>query len=100
MIKHIVMWKLFAEADGFSREENQKRVKQQLEKLPLKIKQIRSLEVGINFDQSAAAFDLVLCCEFNHRADLQVYQNHPEHEKFKQFIQNLRSDRVVVDYEI
>ena len=94
------MWKLFDEADGYTKADNSNRIKQELEKLPAKIKQIKSLEVGFNFNPVPAAFDIVLYSKFENWTDLKIYQDHPEHEKFKQFIQNLRSDQVVVDYEI
>ena len=33
MVKHIIMWKLYDFAEGFSKEENAQRMKQQLEEL-------------------------------------------------------------------
>ena len=76
------------------------RIKQGLESLKTKINEIKSLEVGINFNPSPAAFDVVLYSEFLTREDLLIYQDHPEHTKFKEMINSLRSDRTVVDYEI
>ncbi|MDW7679196.1 MAG: Dabb family protein [bacterium] len=100
MVKHIVMWKLWETAAGYSREENARRIKQNLEGMKSHIPQIKFLEVGINFNSSAAAFDVALYSEFNDREDLQIYQQHPQHVKFKEMIQSLRSDRVVIDYEV
>ncbi len=100
MVKHIVMWKLYDEAEGFSKQENAKRIKKELEKLKNKIEQIRHLEVGVNKNQSLAAFDVALYSEFEDWKSLEIYQKHPAHERFKEFLAPLRSDRVVVDYEI
>ncbi|MFC1887712.1 Dabb family protein [Candidatus Cloacimonadota bacterium] len=100
MIKHIVMWKLHSRAEGFSKLENAARIKDELLKLPSLIEQINSFEVGTNINSSELAFDLVLCSEFRSSIDLVNYQNHPAHIKFKEFINGLRSEIHVVDYEI
>ncbi len=100
MIKHIVMWKLHETAEGYSRQENVSRMKKWLEELPQKIAEIQKLEVGINFNESEAAFDVVLYSEFESKESLETYQNHPAHIQFKNIIMHLRSDRVVADYEV
>ncbi len=99
MIKHIVMWKLKDFAAGASREENAKKLKQSLEDLEDKIEDIKAVEVGINFNSSPAAFDVVLYSEFSDREGLDAYQNHPEHLKIVDFVGEIRTDRAVVDYE-
>lgn len=99
MIKHIVMWRLKDSAAGASREENAKKLKQSLEDLKDKIVDIKALEVGINFNASPAAFDVVLYSEFADMEGLDSYQNHPEHLKIVDFVGEIRTDRAVVDYE-
>lgn len=99
MIKHIVMWRLKDSAAGASREENAKKLKQSLEDLKDKIRDIKALEVGINFNASPAAFDVVLYSEFADMEGLDSYQNHPEHLKIVDFVGEIRTDRAVVDYE-
>ena len=44
MVKHIVMWKLFNEAQGFSKQENAQRIKIELENLQEQIAEILKLE--------------------------------------------------------
>ena len=100
MIKHIVMWKLKESAEGFTKAENAKRMKKWLEDLKLSIPEIKKLEVGINFNSSAVAFDVVLYNEFENKNALEIYQDHPEHIKFKNKINTIRTERTVVDYEI
>ncbi len=100
MIKHIIMWKLYEEAEGFSKDENALRIREVLEELPEKIPQIIKLEVGINMFDSSHAYDVVLYSEFASQEDLQIYQNHPAHVALKDFIKNLRSKRHAVDYEV
>jgi len=99
VIKHIVMWRLKDSAAGASREENAKKLKQSLEDLKDKIRDIKALEVGINFNASPAAFDVVLYSEFADMEGLDSYQNHPEHLKIVDFVGEIRTDRAVVDYE-
>jgi len=42
----------------------------------------------------------VLFSEFENRKDLDVYQKHVEHVKVKDYIQKIRLEKKVVDYEI
>jgi len=100
MIKHIVMWKLHDFADGASKSENAHRLKQRLEALPQHMPEMKFAEVGINFNASDAAFDVVLVSEFESREALQTYQKHPEHQKvIAELLEKIRSEKTVVDYE-
>ncbi len=99
MIKHIVMWRLKDSANGASKEENAKKLKSSLESLKDKISEINHVEVGININRSDAAFDVVLYSEFDSVDDLQAYQRHPEHMEIVGFVNQIRSERAVVDYE-
>ena len=100
MIKHIVMWKLHNFAEGMKKKENALKMRQWLEDLKSEIPEIQNLEVGINFNESDDAYDIVLYSEFKDKAFLETYQNHPAHIRFKQKIKNIRSAKKVVDYEI
>lgn len=100
MIKHIVCFKLKEFAEGASRAENARKIKQQLDELAAKVPGIEKLEVGINFVEDPMAYDIGLYCEFATRAALEAYQLHPEHQKIVQFIGKVRDQRVVVDYEL
>lgn len=100
MIKHIVMWTLKDEAAGATKEQNAMKLKSSLEALVDVIDTLKSAEVGINFNPSPAAFDVVLYSEFDDRAGLEAYQNHPEHQKIVDFVGEIRSGRAVVDYEV
>ncbi|MFA9407406.1 MAG: Dabb family protein [Candidatus Dadabacteria bacterium] len=99
MIKHIVMWRLKDEAAGATKEENALKLKDALESLKGKIESLKAAEVGINFNPSPAAFDVVLYSEFEDQDGLNAYQNHPEHVKIADFVGEIRTDRAVVDYE-
>ena len=100
MVKHIVMWTLKDAAEGRSREENARLMRERLEALPARIDTIRRFEVGLNFNTTQDAFDIVLYSEFDSREDLEAYQVHPAHIETREFIRSVREDHRVVDYEI
>ena len=99
MIKHIVMWRLKEFADNATKRENAEKLKERLESLRAKIAEIKEIEVGINVNSSEAAFDVVLCSEFENQEALKIYQSHPDHKKIVDFVTQIRTDRCVVDYE-
>jgi len=99
MIKHIVMWRLKDEAAGATKKQNAIKLKDALESLKGKIESLKAAEVGINFNPSPAAFDVVLYSEFEDQDGLNAYQNHPEHVKIVDFVGEISTDRAVVDYE-
>lgn len=93
MIKHIVMWTLKDKSDAT-------KVKTMLEALKDKVPSIIEIEVGIDFNGSDAAADVVLYSTFASLDDLNAYQQHPEHQAVIPFMQSVTSGRKVVDYEI
>lgn len=99
MIKHIVVWKLKESADGFSKKENAERMKAEILKMKESVPVIKHIEAGINILDAEDSFDVVLLAEFENEKDLQTYQNHPGHVKFKEFIKNLRTEKRSIDYE-
>jgi len=100
MIKHIVMWKLKDAANDKNKVQNSQELKSILEGLKDKIEVIKTIEVGININNSPGAYDVVLYSEFDSKEDLVTYQQHPEHVKVVKFVNEIRDERVVVDYEI
>ena len=100
MIKHIVFWTLKDNAAGKSKIENAAELKRVLEGLGDKINVIDKIEVGINVNDSEAAFDVALYSVFDSLDALETYQKHPEHQKVVSFVNEIREKRAVVDYEI
>ena len=99
MVKHIVLWRLKDSAGGRGRAENAALVKQKLEALLGVVPGLTALEVGIDFGRGEQSFDVALYAEFESRAALAGYQEHPAHRAAVSFIREVREDRVVVDYE-
>ena len=100
MVKHIVFWKLKPHAEGASAAENAARIKQGLEGLVGRVPGLLQAEVGVDFNRSDAAWDLAYVSVFSDRAALDAYQRHPAHNPVADFIAKVRTDRVVVDYEV
>lgn len=100
MIKHIVMWRLKDFAEGMNKMGNAVKIKELLESLRGKIREIKHIEVGINITGADGSSDVVLYSEFDRTEDLNAYQKHPEHLKIVQFVKEVCEERRVVDYEI
>ena len=96
MIKHIVFWTLKEE----NKANDLKELKDRLLQLPSQIKEIVELEVGVNYNQDATAFDVSLYSTFRSKADLDAYQVHPAHQKVVSYMKTIVKNRAVVDYEI
>ena len=93
MIKYIVMWSLKDKTNAI-------KVKTMLEDLKGKAPSIIDIEVGIDFNGSDAAADVVLYSTFANMDDLNAYQNHPNHQAVIPLMQAMTTARQVVDYEV
>lgn len=94
MVKHIVMWTL--------KEKNQDKaleIKNGLEGLKEKLSYIKFIEVGINFNTTDSAYDIVLNSDFETKEDLNKYQVSEEHLEVAAKVRDAVSKRAVVDYE-
>ena len=94
MLVHIVMFKFKEE----NRVLNIAKVQHKLEKLEQSIQELKSMEVGVNFNESERAFDLSLYSTFENEADLQSYAVHEEHLKVVELIKSVTTETKVVDY--
>lgn len=97
MIRHIVAWRI---ADGEDKAERVGAIKEHLEALKGKIDEIVDIEVGINFNETEAASDVVLVSTFKTKEDLEIYQDHPEHKAVgANYVRPYVKERRVADYE-
>ena len=87
-------------AEGADAIENATKIVEMLKQLKGKVPSLVSIEAGIDFNRSDAAWDLALLSTFKNAEDLHSYQMHPEHQKVGVFIKAVTSERCVVDYEI
>lgn len=93
MIKHIVFWNF--KSDSVKREAIRR-----LEELPAIIDEIVDFEVGENFNEADAAYEVALYSTFASKSDLQSYQVNPSHRAVAAYIGENATQRAVVDYEI
>jgi quinol monooxygenase YgiN len=100
MIKHIVFWRLKDRENPQLREESARAIKQKIEGLRGRIPGLLHIEAGIDFNQSDTACDIVLYSEFESRAALEGYQDHPAHQEIVSFIGARRTERRIADYEV
>jgi len=94
MVVHIVFLKFEEE----NKQQNILKVKKLLESLLNKVSQLKSLEVGINFDEACRAMDLSLYTTFDSKEDLETYAVHKEHLKVLSVIKEVTQYSKVVDY--
>lgn len=96
MVRHIVMWRM---ADSDDKMDKAKAIKENLEVLKDKIDVLVDIEVGLNFESSEAASDVVLVSTFKSVEDLNTYQQHPAHKAVgATYVRPNVSERRVVDY--
>ncbi len=97
MIKHIVAWRL---PDTPEKQERMEAIKVNLEALKDKISYIKEIHVGINFNATEFASDIILESVFESKEDLEAYLVHPEHKAFgAEYVRPYVSERRVIDYE-
>jgi quinol monooxygenase YgiN len=100
MIKHIVMWKLKDFAEGADRAANAIEMKRRLDACAKLSPGTLKFEVMLAQPGLEATYDIVLYSEFESKAALEEYADHPTHQAVKPFIGAVRSERQCMDYEI
>jgi antibiotic biosynthesis monooxygenase (ABM) superfamily enzyme len=100
MIKHIVMWKLKDFAEGADKAANMEKMKQKLESCAQLVPGTLKFEVALAQPGLEATYDVVLYSEFDSKASLDAYADHPVHVAVKPFIGAVRSERQCMDYEV
>ena len=98
MINHVVLFKL----KDFTNEKKKKvidELKVLLEGLKDKIKDIKYIEVGVNYQLEAKSYDIILISHFKTFEDLDKYRVHPEHLKVVERIGETTVSRAAIDYE-
>ncbi len=98
MVKHVVLFKFKSELPADQKAKKMSAIKEALEGLRTKIKELGYIEVGINSNPSET-YDLVLISEFTDWDSLKAYVVHPEHQKVSAMIREILETRACVDYE-
>lgn len=97
MVKHIVTFQLTG--TDTERKSVAHRFKEALERLPMQIEVLQSIEVGINQNPNEN-WDVVLTAIVPTLEDVDVYAQHPAHVAAAALIAGHKANRACVDYEI
>lgn len=100
MIKHIVMWKLYDQAEGHTAEENFAIARDGLIALTKTIPVIREIDIFRNAKPDEKNMDMVLVSSFDSLEELSYYAGHPDHLKIGAFIGKIAFQRAAIDYQI
>ncbi|MCW8811666.1 MAG: Dabb family protein [Ignavibacteriaceae bacterium] len=100
MTKHIVLWRLNKNAYGNDKQKNAQILKEKLLAMKGKVDGLLKIEVGFDFSNEKDSCDVVLYSEFSSKEALHRYQIHPDHQDIKKWINDVRYERRVIDYEI
>jgi phage terminase large subunit len=92
MIRHVVVFKTKESAPL-------NEFKEKIENLKNEIKEIKSIEVGIDIGFDKNPSDFCVITEVENVKDLEIYANHPKHLEVIEFIKPYIKERNVVDYE-
>lgn len=98
MIKHIVLWKINKDGTADDRKKTIGLFREKTERLKTIIPQIRHAYVGENIE-TKDAFHVCIDSVFDSLEDLDVYINHPEHLKVREFMNSVAYEKTVFDYE-
>ena len=74
-------------------------LEREFESLRRRIPGLLHPEIGLDPSRIEYACDAVLYCEFESQAALDAYASHPEHQRVRQALGDMRISRHQVDYE-
>jgi hypothetical protein len=99
MIRHVLTWKLGAD-DAAQKDSDFAELAAGFGALPHVIPAIKSLHIGRDIDETKGNWDVALIIDFATAADLETYQQHPEHVKVKDVVRRVTTERTCVDFEL
>lgn len=94
------MWQLKDFAEGADKAANALKMKQLLDACADIVPGILKFETALAAPGLEATYDVVLYSEFESKAALDAYQDHPQHVAVKPFIGAVRQARQCMDYEV
>ena len=98
MIRHLVLWRLKAEARArFDAHFDE--IRAALEAQQGRIPGLLRIEVGRSFASSRRAVDFALVCDFESRAALEAYHRHAAHHETRAIVDPLIEEHWIADYE-
>ena len=98
MIRHIVMWKIKEDLTPFEKKQLMLEFRQNMHDISDILPGIHKIEVIIN-ELDSSNMDMMLISEFETKAVLDEYQQHPKHKSATKCLSNMVEIRSCVDYE-
>jgi hypothetical protein len=99
MIRHVLTWKLAAD-DAATRDSDFAELAAGFGALPHVISAIKALHIGRDIDETEGNWDVALIIDFATTDDLETYQQHPEHQKIREVVRRVTTQRTCVDFEL
>jgi len=91
MVRHIVFFKLNNKNDADE-------VKEKLLTLKDGVKEVKDLEVGINFSDEERAYDIALIVDLENKEALEAYANDKYHQEVIKYLKIKVKTTKIVDY--
>ena len=98
MVRYSVMWK-FRPSDGKTPREIAEDVKEKYESLMGLIPGLLNIEIGINRNDSATAYDAIMIADFESWEALATYKADSMRDNVIKYVETLAEKRVRVEYE-
>ncbi len=99
MFKHYAMWKLKDDADGKTKEEIIRILREELFTLGEKIPEVKRLEFAVNLHEGEGAYDVIVCSVFQSQEEFaQKWGQHPGHEAYLELLERYREGWIIVNY--
>ncbi len=98
MVRYCVMWK-FKPSDGKTPKEIAEDVKERYESLMGLIQGLIQIEVGINRNESATAYDAIMIADFESWEALTAYKADTMRDNVNKYVDTLAEMRTRVEYE-
>ncbi len=99
MINHVVLFKLKKYDSESEKQDVISSIEDALLNLSGKIKELKHIEVGVNYELTTKSYDICLISHFETIEELDVYRVHPEHLKVGELIGKHAVERAAVDFE-
>lgn len=101
MLRHIVMYKFKAEAEGRTKAENLAIAAKLGEEMGRSIPQLRYFQCGIGSDnQVESNYDVTLICDLDDFDALAEYKKNPAHKAFGTHCHAVCELRAAIDFDI
>ena len=98
MVRYSVMWK-FKPSDGKTAKEIAEDVKEKYESLMGLVPGLENIEVGINRNESATAYDAMMIADFESWEALAAYKADTMRDSVIKYVETLADVRARVEYE-